>query len=91
MITMPALFAMIFVFYPNWVEIASGLPSEIEFTAAHEKITLWAWTNVLALLIDQPGVTERAVIPPVFFFCRFCRERLNFLLQTSLREVSLRR
>jgi len=82
---------MIFVFYPNAVKIASGLSSEIEFTAAHEKITLWAWTDVLALLIYQSGVTDRTEVPPVFFLCYFCRERLGFLLQMRLRERSLRR
>jgi hypothetical protein len=48
---MPALFAMIFVFYPNALKIASRLASQVEFTAAHEKITLRAWTDILALLI----------------------------------------
>ena len=88
---MPAVFAMIFVFYPNALKIASGLSSEVEFTAAHEKITLRARTDILALLVYQSGVTERTKVPPVFFFCWFCRERLSFLLQSSLRVVSLRR
>jgi len=82
---------MIFVFYPNALKIASGLSSEVEFTAAHEKITLRAWTDVLALLVYQLGVTDRTEIPPVFFLRYFCRERLGFLLQTNLREPSLRR
>ena len=88
---MPAVFAMIFVFYPNALKIARGSSSEVEFTAAHEKITLRAWTDVLALLVYQFGVTDRTEIPPVFFLFYFCRMKFGFLLQMSLRELSLRR
>jgi len=82
---------MIFVFYPNASKIASGLSSKIKFTAAHEKITFWAWTDILALLVYQSGATDRTEIPPIFFLFCFCRERFGFLLQVNLRELSMRR
>jgi hypothetical protein len=68
---MPAVFAMIFVFYPNAFKIASGLSSKIKFTAAHEKITFRAWTDILTLLVYQFSVTDRTEIPPVVFLFRF--------------------
>jgi len=58
---------MIFVFYPNAFKIASGLSLEVEFAAAHEEITFWAWTDVLTLLIDHFGIADGTEVPPVFF------------------------
>ena len=43
------------------------LESTVEFTAAHEKITLGAGADVLALQVDQFGVADGAEVPPVFF------------------------
>jgi len=59
---------MIFAFYPIAARITSGLRSTVEFTAAHEKITLGAGTDVLALQVDHFGVADGAEVPPVFFY-----------------------
>jgi hypothetical protein len=47
--------------------MASALGSKIEFTAAHEEIALSIGANVLALLIEQPGVADRTIVPPIRF------------------------
>ena len=41
--------------------------SEVEFTAAHEKITLRARADVLALQVDHLSITDGAEVAPVFF------------------------
>ena len=37
---------------------------KIKLAATHEKITLGVGADVLAFLIDQLGIANRAVIPP---------------------------
>jgi hypothetical protein len=67
--------------------------SKIEFTAAHEKIALAIGANVLAFLIEQPGVADRAIVPPICL--RFLPGRRRFSLvhgsSVGLREGGLRR
>jgi hypothetical protein len=54
------------IFYRSLFQmaIAPGI-SKIEFTAAHEEITFRIGADVSTLLIDQPGVANRAVVPPI--------------------------
>jgi hypothetical protein len=54
------------IFYRSLFQMASAPGTlKIEFAAAHEEITFRIGADVFALLIDQPGVANRAVVPPI--------------------------
>ena len=66
--------------------MASVVSSKIEFTAAHKKITLWIGANVLALLIDQLGAANRAIVPPIFLRLGLGRRRFRTIHRVVLRS-----
>jgi len=71
----------------NFVPASRGgvyLESTVEFTAAHEKITLGAGTDVFALQVDHFAVADGAEVPPVCFLLCFHQKRFRFAFQAHL-------
>jgi hypothetical protein len=65
-------------FYPSLFSIASTpVISNIEFAAAHEEIASRVGADVFALLIDQSGIADRAVVPPIFLGFGLGRQRVG--------------
>ncbi len=48
-------------------EVRAATPLAIEFAAAHEEMALRVGADIFAFLIVEPGITNRAVVPPVIF------------------------
>jgi hypothetical protein len=60
---MPAVFDMPFSYRSQMAMASPAL--KIEFTAAHEEVTPRIGTDVLAFLVEQLRVANRAVVPPI--------------------------
>jgi hypothetical protein len=56
----------------------SGVISHIEFTAAHEKVTLGIRTNKAAFMVNEFGAAHGAGLPPVFLRCLSGRSLLRY-------------
>ena len=66
--------------------MAEANPSEVELTAAHEKVTLRVGADILTFLVDQRGVTNGAIVPPVFVLRWLGRTGVKWLRQLRLQD-----
>jgi hypothetical protein len=47
------------------MNLDQGARSKVELAAAHEKMTPRTGTDVFAFLVDQLGIANGAIVPPV--------------------------
>jgi hypothetical protein len=67
MMTIPAVFDMLFILSPiKWSWPVHDC-SAVEFAAAHKKVAIGIGADVFAFLVEQFRIADRTIVPPVFF------------------------